>query len=106
MSEDVDGEPLAGGSQTDVRRHGDTVLRARGPQSGTVIRLLKHLGERGFSAAPRPVDGGFAPDGRERLTYIEGASPPAIGMDGGGCITHWSARPQVARRDSGLRRRR
>ena len=66
--------PLAGGWQTDVRRRGEVVLRSSGPQSPTAIGLLEHLSERGFDAAPRPVGGGFAPDGREQLTYVEGRS--------------------------------
>lgn len=65
-------QPLAGGWQTEVHRSGDRVLRSAGPQSPTVIRLLHHLHENGFEAAPRPVDGGFAPDGREQLGFIEG----------------------------------
>ena len=78
MSEDWEGERLEGGWQTDVRRHGDVVLRARGPHSETVMRLLHHLQERDFVAAPRPVDGGFADDGREQLAYIEGRSPQPL----------------------------
>ena len=75
MAQDADGERLEGGSQTEVRRLGDVVIRQRGRQSETVIRLLGHLGDRGFEAAPRPVDGGFTIDGDEQLTYIEGSSP-------------------------------
>lgn len=71
-------EPLAGGWQTDVRRSGDTVLRAGGPQSRTVIRLLTHLEEEGFDAAPRPVNGGFHPDGREQLSFEHGTSPHPV----------------------------
>ena len=67
--------PLAGGWQTDVRRSGDVVLRSPKLQSRTVIALLQHLESVGFDAAPRPVDSGFAPDGREQLSYIEGESP-------------------------------
>lgn len=66
---------LEGGWQTEVRRVGDVVLRARSPQSPTVIALLRHLHANGFDAAPRPVGDGFAPDGRERLEFIEGESP-------------------------------
>ena len=78
MGDEVEGVPLAGGWQTDVRRHGAVVLRARGPQSDAVIRLLEHLSARGFSAAPRPIDGGFAADGREQLAYVEGRSPQPL----------------------------
>ncbi len=75
MGENVDGELLPGGSQTEVRRLGDIVLRERAPQSGTVMHLLHHLGDRGFEASPRPVGDGFALDGREQLAFIEGTSP-------------------------------
>ena len=75
MSGDLEGERLEGGSQTDVRRLGDVVVRARGPQSETVIRLLHHLSVRGFEAAPVPVGDGFTPDGNEQLVYIDGTSP-------------------------------
>lgn len=71
----LDEEVLAGGWQTDVRRSGDLVLRSAGPQSPTVIRLLDHLEAVGFDAAPKPVDGGIAADGREQLTFVEGESP-------------------------------
>lgn len=74
MPADVE-EPLEGGWQTDVRKVGDVVLRSAKPQSGTVIALLAHLSEAGFGAAPCPVGGGFAADGREQLTFIDGVSP-------------------------------
>lgn len=66
---------LAGGTRTEVRRIGDVVVRAAGPQSGSVIALLTHLHGAGFEAAPRPVGGGFTGDGREQLTFIAGESP-------------------------------
>ena len=66
---------LGGGWQTEVSRRGDEVLRAAGPQSRTVIALLRHLADEGFDAAPRPVEDGFAVDGRERLSYVAGESP-------------------------------
>lgn len=68
-------QPLDGGWQTEVHRQGDVVLRSPGPQSPTVLRLLRHLEASGFDAAPRPVGSGLAPDGREQLTFIEGSSP-------------------------------
>ncbi len=74
MPDDVE-ESLEGGWQTDVQRAGDVVFRSAKPQSGSVIALLAHLREAGFDAAPCPVDGGFAPDGREQLTFIDGESP-------------------------------
>ncbi len=42
------------------------------------MRLLTHLAECGFEAAPRPVDGGFAADGREQLTFEAGTSPQPL----------------------------
>src|SRR5215472_1278769 len=41
----------------------------------TVLVLLRHLENAGFAGAPRVVGGGFAADGREMLSYIEGSSP-------------------------------
>ena len=75
MNLDGTEEALDGGWQTDVRRVGDVVLRSAGPQSRSVMMLLHHLDAVGFGAAPRPVDDGFAPDGREQLTYMGGVSP-------------------------------
>lgn len=75
MADALTGEPLDGGWQSDVRRVGDTVMRSSGPQSASVIRLLAHLEASGFDAAPRPIDGGFAPDGREQISFEEGSSP-------------------------------
>lgn len=75
VERDAAEEALEGGWQIDVRRSGDVVLRSSGPQSGSVIALLHHLRAEGFDAAPRPIDGGFAPDGREQLAFIEGQSP-------------------------------
>lgn len=69
------GEHLAGGTRSDVRRVGDVVLRSPGPQSTAVIAFLEHLQAVGFTAAPRPIGGGFAPDGREQLTFVNGESP-------------------------------
>jgi hypothetical protein len=66
---------LGGGWQTEVHRRGDIVLRESGPQSPTVIALLGHLADEGFDSAPKPVGGGFAPDGREQLSFIDGESP-------------------------------
>jgi hypothetical protein len=74
---------LDGGWQTEVSRRGDVALRSSGPQSATVMALLRHLHEHGFAAAPRPVGDGFAPDGREQLGFVEGKSPhPGPWSDG------------------------
>ena len=76
------GERLPGGWETDVRRVGDVVYRSSGPHSRSVIALLEHLHQRGFDASPKPIEGGFAANGREQLTFIDGASPqPAAWCD-------------------------
>lgn len=72
------GEPIEGGWQTDVRRVGNSVMRASGPQSQSVMRLLHHLSDHGFDAAPRPIDGGFASDGREQISFEAGHSPQPL----------------------------
>ena len=61
-----------GAGSTGVRRQGDVVLRAAGPWTPTVHSLLRHLEEVGFTGAPRVVGSGFAADGQETLSYIEG----------------------------------
>ena len=66
---------LQGGTQTDVREAGGVVFRSPGPQSPTIMALLRHLDQVGFTAAPRPIGEGFAPDGREMLSFIVGESP-------------------------------
>ena len=68
-------ESLAGGWATTVTRLGNTVFRSPKPQSRTVISFLSFLKGVGFSAAPKPIGSGFAPDGREMLEFIDGASP-------------------------------
>jgi Ser/Thr protein kinase RdoA (MazF antagonist) len=40
-----------------------------------VLRLLQHFEAVGFAGAPRVIGDGFAADGRETLSYIEGSSP-------------------------------
>jgi hypothetical protein len=56
-------------------RQADVVLRDAGPWSPTVLRLLQHFEAVGFAGAPRVIGDGFAADGRETLSYIEGSSP-------------------------------
>lgn len=51
------------------------VYREPGPWSGTVLAFLRHLERVGFAGAPRVVGSGFAPDGREMVSYVEGSSP-------------------------------
>jgi len=66
--------PLTGGWVTqDVVRVGDTVRRPPSPNSAFVERLLVHLEEVGFEAAPRFL--GFDEQGRQILTFIEGHVP-------------------------------
>lgn len=71
----VTDETLEGGSQTLVRRVGDTVRRASSPWSPAVITLLRHLEQVGYEASPRPVGEGFDVDGNESLSFIDGESP-------------------------------
>jgi hypothetical protein len=66
---------LTGGATTQVTRVDNVVYRSPKPQSKTVVNLLRFLDGVGFSASPRPIGEGFAPDGREMLEYIEGESP-------------------------------
>jgi hypothetical protein len=51
------------------------VYREAGPWSPAVLALLRHLEDAGFAGAPRVAGSGFAPDGREMVSYIEGSSP-------------------------------
>ena len=62
---------------TTVERRGGIVLRDAKPWTPSVHALLRHLEARGFDAAPRVVGSGFDEQGRETLTYIDGA------IDGG-----------------------
>lgn len=68
----MDEELLTGGNLNPVVRVGDTVRRATGTWTPAVHRLLKHLEAHGFDAAPRVL--GFDEQGREVLTFIEGAT--------------------------------
>jgi hypothetical protein len=70
-----DGEtPLAGGWVTSgVVRVGDTVRRPPGLRAPFVHRLLAHLEESGFEAAPRFL--GTDEKGRDIFTFIEGDVP-------------------------------
>ena len=63
---------LAGGGRSIVFRRGGTVFRVAGPWSATVIRLLRHLEDAGFEAAPRVVGPGFDALGRETVSFVEG----------------------------------
>jgi len=69
------GEALKGGSQTEVRRVGDTIRRSPSPWSPAVVSLLKHLASHGFTASPRPAGSGFDEAGDEMLGFLQGESP-------------------------------
>jgi hypothetical protein len=69
---------LDGGWRTEVTEAGGVVFRSAKPQSPTVIALLHHLAEVGFTASPRPIGTGFATDGRESISFIEGESPQPL----------------------------
>lgn len=66
---------LTGGGRNAVTRKGDTVHRQTGPWAETVHALLRHFDSVGFAGAPRVVGSGFDPQGRETLSFIDGASP-------------------------------
>jgi hypothetical protein len=61
-------------SPTPVVRIGSTVGRPAGPGAPAVHALLRHLEAVGFSGSPRVVGDGYDADGRQVLTYLEGAS--------------------------------
>ena len=67
-------EPLAGGWQSGATKQGNVVLRRSGPQSSTVLNLLRHMRAGGVDFVPEPIGTGFAADGREQLRFIDGAS--------------------------------
>lgn len=65
---------LAGGGRSVVTRRGGVVFRQGAPWSKTVLALLRHLEAEGFDAAPRVVGTGFDAQGRETVSFVEGAS--------------------------------
>ena len=71
-------EVLSGGiaNAGAVLRDGDHVLRPGSAHTPTVHAFLRFLRDEGFEAASQPI--GVDPDGRERLSYIDGdvAVPP------------------------------
>lgn len=70
----ADETPLEGGRVTPgVVRVGDTVRRPLSANSPFVHRLLEHLEEVGFEAAPRFV--GIDEQGRGMLTFVDGDVP-------------------------------
>jgi aminoglycoside phosphotransferase (APT) family kinase protein len=66
-------EPLDGGNMGSVSRLGDTVVRESGEWTPAVHRLLMHLDSAGVRGVPQPR--GFAEDGREVLSFVEGVVP-------------------------------
>lgn len=76
--------PLVGGVRWPVTREGHVVYRSAGPWTPAVQALLRHLERAGFNGCPRLVGAGISPDGREMLTFIEGATnhPRAWSADG------------------------
>ncbi len=53
-------------------KRGDVVMRETGPWHASVHSFLRHLEAEGFTAAPKVVGSGYADDGRETLSFIEG----------------------------------
>ncbi len=63
-------EQLQGGRVGSIYRSGDNVIRPSGTWSPSVHKLLKHLRNNGFDAAPEPH--GFDNHGNEILTFVQG----------------------------------
>lgn len=84
---------LGAGWRTEVHERDGVVYRSPKPQSATVLAFLRHLEAVGFPASPRVVGDGFAPDGREALTFIEGEiqHPATWGDDALATIGRWLA---------------
>jgi hypothetical protein len=77
---DEQGTEITGrGAMNRVWRVGDTIRRTRGPWSDTTAALLRHLEDRGFSAAPRHL--GVDELGREVLSVLPGAPVAALTGD-------------------------
>ena len=69
--------PLTGGMMTEgVVRVGNTVRRPVGPHSPFVHRLLRHLEDVDFDAAPRML--GIDAKGREILSFQHGEAQTAF----------------------------
>ena len=68
-----DEQVLASDGVTYVVRVGDTVRRPVRPFTATIQTYLKHLHDRGFHEAPRPL--GYDDQGREVLSFVEGDVP-------------------------------
>lgn len=64
-----------GGQPSRASLRAGVVYRDPGPWSRAVLALLRHLEHAGFAGAPRVVGSGFAADGREMVSYLDGSSP-------------------------------
>jgi hypothetical protein len=67
--------PGSHGEQSRASLRAGVIYRDPGSWSPAVLALLRHLERAGFTGAPRVVGSGFAADGREMVSYIEGSSP-------------------------------
>lgn len=65
------GEALLSAAKS-VNRQGGVVLRPSAAWTGSVHALLRHLERSGFAMAPKVLGTGFALDGRETVSYVEG----------------------------------
>ena len=77
MSQDE--ETAGAGAMNRVWRAGDTIRRSRGPWSDTTAALLRHLEQRGFTAAPRHL--GIDESGRDVLSVLPGEPLASLAGD-------------------------
>ena len=78
MAEKLSEIPLHGGRTTaSVTRQGDIVYRSCCANTPLARSVLLWLEEKGLSIAPRHL--GFAKDGREMISFLEGVSPADLG---------------------------
>ncbi|RAU91997.1 aminoglycoside phosphotransferase family protein [Paenibacillus sp. YN15] len=68
---DVGGETLLSAAKS-VHAKDGMVLRPAAPWTSSVHGLLRHLEQKGFTFAPKVLGTGYAADGRETLSYVEG----------------------------------
>lgn len=61
---------LEGGRANKIFKRDDVVVRPFGPWSSAVHKLLAHLHQSGFKAAPQPL--GFDNQGNELVSFVEG----------------------------------
>ena len=77
MSQDE--EIIGAGAMNRVWRVGDTIRRSRGPGSDATAALLRHLEQRGFTAAPRHL--GIDECGRDVLSVLPGGPVTILAGD-------------------------